>query len=158
MIRKHSSSIPGHVCVVFELPASVWADRIYLTGDFNEWCENDLPLRQGRDGTWRVTLDLPVDQCFQFRYVVDGEWQTDWCADGAEENTFGSQNSVVTSELPTAKSKAEPAHTDRPAHNPAHDPVQAESIAPPPAYVSNRVRFPRSIDAVAAQIDQIASD
>ena len=37
MIHKYRSSLPGHVTVVFELPASVWAGRIYLTGDFNDW-------------------------------------------------------------------------------------------------------------------------
>jgi len=111
MIRKLKSSIGGHVRVIFELPASVWADRIYLTGDFNHWNERDLPLRQERDGVWRVALDLPAGQRFQFRYLVDGQWQTDWHSDGSEQNRYGSQNSVIFTELPEAESKVEHAQT-----------------------------------------------
>lgn len=130
MIHKHGSSIPGHVCVIFELPASVWADRIYLTGDFNNWCEHDLPLQQERDGAWRVALHLPAGQRFQFRYLVDGQWQTDWCADGKERNTFGSQNSVVVTDLPGS-----------------------ETIPPP--HTSNWIRYPLPANSNAGWVEQV---
>ncbi len=42
MIRKLSSPVPGCVRVVFELP-SVWADRISIAGDFNNWSESATP-------------------------------------------------------------------------------------------------------------------
>lgn len=109
MIRKLRSSIPGHVRVVFELPACVWADRIYLSGDFNNWSRTDLPLHQGRDGVWRVVLDLPAGQRYQFRYLVDGQWRTDYHADGYAPNEYGSQNSILEAELPEAELQAEPA-------------------------------------------------
>jgi hypothetical protein len=95
MIRKYCSPIPGHVRVVFELPSCVWADRISLTGDFNEWRENDIMLQQTRSGVWQATVDLPLGGRYQFRYVVDGQWRTDSHADGTLDNNFGSQNSVV---------------------------------------------------------------
>ena len=103
MIKKSLSSQPGHVHVVFELPSCVWADRIYLAGDFNSWDETSLPMRQSRDGVWRVELDLRSGQSYQFRYLVDGHWQTDYHADGTADNQFGTHNSIVRAELPAAK-------------------------------------------------------
>ena len=39
MIHKTQSPLPGHVRVVFELPSCIWADRIFVVGDFNHWNE-----------------------------------------------------------------------------------------------------------------------
>lgn len=99
MIHKTPSASPGNVRVVFELPACIWADRIYLVGDFNEWGTNAQPFMQGRDGVWRAILDLPAGRQYQFRYLVDGNWQTDYHADGWVENEYGSQNSIVSTAL-----------------------------------------------------------
>jgi 1,4-alpha-glucan branching enzyme len=100
MIHKSQSPLPGHVRVVFELPSCVWADRIFLTGDFNDWKQNDIRLRQDRRGVWQASLDLPAGRTYEFRYVVDGQWRTDSHADGFADNSFGSQNSIVKSVLP----------------------------------------------------------
>jgi 1,4-alpha-glucan branching enzyme len=103
MIRKYNSPLAGHVRVVFELPSSVWADRISLTGDFNEWRENDIMLQQTRSGVWQAAVDLPFGTRSQFRYVVDGQWYTDSHADGMSDNTYGSQNSLVIANLPESE-------------------------------------------------------
>jgi 1,4-alpha-glucan branching enzyme len=103
MIRKYNSPLAGHVRVVFELPSSVWADRISLTGDFNEWRENDIMLQQTRSGVWQAAVDLPFGSRSQFRYVVDGQWCTDSHADGMSDNTYGSQNSLVVANLPESE-------------------------------------------------------
>jgi hypothetical protein len=103
MIRKYHSPIPGHVRVVFELPSCVWADRISLTGDFNEWRENDIMLQQTRSGVWQAVVDLPLGARYQFRYIVDGQWRTDSHADGMSDNSFGSQNSIVVASLPESE-------------------------------------------------------
>ncbi|MBX3052802.1 MAG: isoamylase early set domain-containing protein [Caldilineaceae bacterium] len=100
MIRKLPSPKVGHVRIIFELPACVWADRIFLVGDFNEWNTMISPFAQGRDGVWRVTVDLPGGREYQFRYLVDGTWQTDNHADGWASNEYGSQNSIVNAVLP----------------------------------------------------------
>lgn len=96
MIHKTLSPKPGCVRVTFELPSCVWADKIFLVGDFNQWSMTATPFVQGRDGVWRVALDLPAGKSYQFRYLVDGNWQTDYHADGWVANEFGSQNSIVT--------------------------------------------------------------
>ena len=102
MIYKTLSPLPGHVRVTFELPSCIWADRIYLVGDFNQWCEQATPMRQDRDGVWRATIDLKQGTQAEFRYLIDGQWRTDFHADGETTNTFGSQNSVARAELPEA--------------------------------------------------------
>lgn len=100
MIHKQPSSYPGHVRIVFELPSCLWADRIYLIGDFNQWDERSIPMHQERDGVWRATLDLPAGQQYQFRYMIDGQWKTDYHADGFAQGVYGADNSVVHTTLP----------------------------------------------------------
>lgn len=100
MIRKIRSPIPNHVRVIFELPASIWADHIYLVGDFNCWSTASKPMHQDRDGIWRTSVDLPNDSQCEFRYLVDGQWKSDYHADAITPNTYGSQNSIVIAALP----------------------------------------------------------
>lgn len=100
MIHKLPSPKADCVRVIFELPACIWADRIFLVGDFNDWSKTVAPFAQGRDGVWRVTLDLTAGREYQFRYLVDGRWQTDFHADGWVDNEFGSKNSIVEAVLP----------------------------------------------------------
>jgi hypothetical protein len=107
MIYKTRSPLPGHVRVVFELPSFVWADRIYLVGDFNGWNEQATPMQQDRDGVWRAAVDLRSGAQVQFRYLIDGQWRTDYHADGYSQNGFGTENSLVRAELPAESVLAE---------------------------------------------------
>lgn len=101
MIRKISTPNPTCVRVVFELPSCLWADRIYLVGDFNNWDETATPMHQERDGVWRAVLELKRGVSYEFRYLIDGQWTSDSHADGFAENRFGVSNSVVHASLPT---------------------------------------------------------
>lgn len=108
------------VRVTFELPSCTWACRIFVCGDFNDWSANSLQMRQDRDGVWRASIDLPPNQQFEFRYLIDGNWQTDYHADGWSDSGYGSENSIVdTSLLPELTPKelsdlAEPIAIDMP--------------------------------------------
>ena len=62
MVRKMASPEVNHVCVLFELPSSLWADRVFVVGDFNQRSPTRTPLVQASDGAWRATLDLPAGQ------------------------------------------------------------------------------------------------
>ncbi len=95
MIHKQHSPLPGHVRVTFELPSCVWADQVFVTGEFNNWNQRALPMKQSRDGVWRAEVDLLEGCIYQFRYLIDGRWQTDHHADGFSGNSYGSQNSLV---------------------------------------------------------------
>ncbi len=84
MVRKEKSARPGHICVTFELPNSFWAHRVYLTGDFVNAAK--VPMRQERDGAWRLTLHLPVGNQYKYRYQIDQQWYTEWNADDLHVN------------------------------------------------------------------------
>ena len=102
MITKRLSATAGHVCVRFELPSCIWADHIYLIGEFNQWTPGTMPMQQGRDGVWRIELELPFGHTYQFRYLIDGHWLTDSHADGATTNEYGTQNSIVDTTMTAA--------------------------------------------------------
>jgi 1,4-alpha-glucan branching enzyme len=97
MISKELGSRRGLARVTFELPATVWADRISLVGEFNDWDHQITPMTQDRfDEIWRATVDLEAGQRYRFRYVLDGTtWLADWQADDYVENARGSYDSVV---------------------------------------------------------------
>jgi 1,4-alpha-glucan branching enzyme len=97
MIYKETLADKRTVRVTFELPSSIWAERVNLVGDFNGWDTAAHEMRQGRsDGNWRITLDLPAGKEYQFRYLVNGrDWHNDWHADKYMANRFGTDNSVV---------------------------------------------------------------
>lgn len=100
MIHKMATPDANYVRVSFELPSCLWADRIYLVGDFNGWDQTAMPMRQERDGVWRAVIDLPRDRSFEFRYLVDGQWTSDFHADGFTQNRYGDSNSIVHTALP----------------------------------------------------------
>jgi 1,4-alpha-glucan branching enzyme len=97
MIYKEPSPDGQQVRVTFELPSSLWAERVTLVGDFNGWDTSKDQLHQSAaTGNWQITLLLPTGREYQFRYLVNGrDWQNDWHADKYALNRWGSDNSVV---------------------------------------------------------------
>ncbi len=97
MIHKRPLPDGKNVEVTFELPSSLWAERVNLVGDFNGWDTTKYEMRQARhDGNWRITLILPAGREYQFRYLVNGrDWHNDWHADKYVPNRYGTDNSVV---------------------------------------------------------------
>lgn len=100
MVLKGPSPHTGYVPVTFEMPASLWAEKVSLVGDFNNWDPHTLPFQRMRNGVWRITLDLPARRRYEFRYLIDGRWCTDYHADGCTENSFQSLNSLIDTTLP----------------------------------------------------------
>ena len=100
MSLKKSFSKDKKTCkVTFSVSkeAAQGAKKINLAGDFNSWSSTDTPLKQGKDGSFSVTVELPVDHEFQFRYLLDGcRWENDWKADKYIPAPFSNtDNSVV---------------------------------------------------------------
>jgi 1,4-alpha-glucan branching enzyme len=97
MIKKEPVSKTGQVRVTFELPSTMWAERINLVGEFNDWDTTATPMTHNRtDANWKVTLFLEPGRRYRFRYLVDGkEWLNDWHADDHVDNPYGSYDSVV---------------------------------------------------------------
>ena len=97
MIRKKAVEKGGRVRVTFELPSALWADRVHLVGEFNDWDTTATPLtRDRRHDDWRVTVELPAGRRYLFRYLLDGqEWINEWHADDYVETDDGQCDSVV---------------------------------------------------------------
>ena len=100
MIRKEFIETDAGLVarVTFMLPSSLWADNIYLVGDFNNWNQTSHPFQHGRDGLWTITIDLEVNRSYQFRYRRDGEWMNDGQADAYVHNRYGSDNFLVVTD------------------------------------------------------------
>ncbi len=101
MIEKHyvRRSDRQTVQVRFSLPDSVWADTIYLVGDFNDWNRTEVPLRRARQGEWFITVELDIGHAYQFRYLCDNHhWMNDSHADAYVPNPHGSDNFVVVTD------------------------------------------------------------
>ena len=96
MIEKEPARA-NRVRVTFLLPSNLWADRVNLVGEFNDWDTMATPMSRNRsDANWRVTLELEGGRRYKFRYLVDGrEWLNDWHADDHADNPYGSYDSVL---------------------------------------------------------------
>lgn len=116
VIKEQELNRSSKMRVTFSLPASIWADAIYLVGDFNNWSTTATPLRLD-EANWSVTLDLDIDRAYQYRYLVNNdEWLSDWNADSHISGHDGLTNSVVITQ------------TSRPAPIPLRQPPYRETV------------------------------
>lgn len=100
MIHKRRAQAKGKIIVRFEIPGSIWAEKINLVGDFNDWDETSLPFRHNRQGNWEIELMLEADCEYRFRYLFDDtEWSDELQADRFVPNAYGSHDSVVVTTL-----------------------------------------------------------
>jgi 1,4-alpha-glucan branching enzyme len=97
MITKEPPNKQGFVRVTFELPSNMWAERVNLVGEFNDWDTSATPMKRNRsDANWKATLLLEAGERYRFRYLIDGkEWLNDWHADDHMENPYGTYDSVI---------------------------------------------------------------
>lgn len=96
MLKKQFLKTKDSVKVTFSLPEAVQGETVFLVGDFNSWDEVATPMKQQKDGSFSVTLNLEKEREYQFRYLVNGtEWHNDWEADKYVPNPYSGDNSVI---------------------------------------------------------------
>jgi 1,4-alpha-glucan branching enzyme len=96
MLKKKPLKSSNKTSVVFEANGFDDASAISLVGDFNDWKPAAHPMKKRKDGAWAVTMRLPNQKRFEYRFVVDGRhWIEDQQADAVVPNPFGGHNSVV---------------------------------------------------------------
>lgn len=84
------------VCkVTFSLDAKE-ANTAVVVGDFNSWDPTEGELSKLKNGTFKATFELPKDNTFEFKYIVDGSYVNDPEADSFRWNEFANaENSVL---------------------------------------------------------------
>ena len=71
------------------------AQNVFLVGNFNSWSLDSHPLKKNIKGEWDVSIKLAPGR-YEYRFLVDGEWQNDPYCEDYVPNSFGSENSVFT--------------------------------------------------------------
>ncbi|TQK42689.1 putative carbohydrate-binding protein with CBM48 [Streptomyces sp. SLBN-118] len=73
--------------ITFVIPADQPCGQVSVVGDFNDWQPGAHPLVAREDGTLAVTLNLPTEQRYGFRYLAAGDyWFDDEHADAHDGN------------------------------------------------------------------------
>lgn len=99
-VTKQYMKKKGTCKTTFTLPpgAAEMAESVNLVGEMNDWDITATPMKKGRDGSFKVTVELQPGRDYQYRYLINGDvWENDWDADSYVPSPFtGSENSVVT--------------------------------------------------------------
>jgi len=85
----------GRVALGFYTEAMPEAESVHIAGSFDDW--QAYPMRRLKDGRFMIMRYLPAGECYEFRYLVNGEtWINDAEAESYTPNPYGSDNCVVT--------------------------------------------------------------
>jgi hypothetical protein len=87
------SPMSPRVKVTFVLPICD-ANRVSLSGEFNNWSPDATPMKRCDDGHWETTIELAPGR-YEYKFVRDGEWIPDLLARENVWNQHGTLNSVV---------------------------------------------------------------
>ena len=95
--------------MTFEIPGTIWVERLNLVGDFNNWDHESLPFRYNREENWQVEVELEAGPEYRFRYLFDGDqWRDDWHADKCTMDPHGKyHSSIVIAQVPPETQCAE---------------------------------------------------
>ena len=78
--------------VTLILPKFTKASKVCLSGSFNSWSTEQIPMNKTAEG-WSITLKLPEGKHL-YKYIVDGRWIEDPFNRNKERNEHGTYNSI----------------------------------------------------------------
>jgi 5'-AMP-activated protein kinase regulatory beta subunit len=79
--------------VTFKLEASE-AKETMLVGDFNGWDLKKHTMKKDKKGRWTKIVTLAPGS-YEYKFLVDGEWQNDPDNDQIVPNSFGTLNNIL---------------------------------------------------------------
>ena len=97
----------SEVCVVSFAFISPTAREVLVVGSFNDWQPDATPMTKLRGGNWATEILLKPGR-YEYRLVVDGQWQDDPMAARFVANPFGGLNGVVEVKATAASTAARP--------------------------------------------------
>ncbi|WP_327293972.1 MULTISPECIES: isoamylase early set domain-containing protein [unclassified Streptomyces] len=77
--------------ITFVLPADQPTGQVSVVGDFNDWKPGVHPFTERADGTRAVSVTLPGERHYGFRYLAAG----DYWFDEAHADGHDGQNSIL---------------------------------------------------------------
>jgi len=84
--------------ITFSLDADK-AAQVALVGDFNNWSQTSHAMKKNKNGMWEKSLMLNIGR-YEYKFFVDGHWQSDPQNGQVSRNIFGTINNVLTVTLP----------------------------------------------------------
>lgn len=69
--------------------------QVALTGSFNDWDPAKLFMEYNEaKKAYTIDIKLPAG-CYEYKFIIDGEWMTDLDNTNFSANDFGTLNSVL---------------------------------------------------------------
>ena len=69
------------------------AKEVILMGDFNNWNAKKHPMKSNGNGMWNKSVVIPPGR-YEYKFLVDGQWEEDPQNDQTCLNGFGTYNNV----------------------------------------------------------------
>lgn len=74
------------------------ASNISLSGSFNDWSLSANPFTKMKSGDFKLVLELPKNNEYEFRYLLDGDtWMNEEEADSYVDNQVSNEANCVIS-------------------------------------------------------------
>jgi len=83
--------------ITFKLQAP-GAKEAILVGDFNSWDVKKHKMKRDNKGRWSKIVTLTPGR-YEYKFLVDGEWQNDPENEQVVPNSFGTLNNRLTVEI-----------------------------------------------------------
>ena len=96
MVKKMKESI-GIVAPMQQIEftfRATKAKKVFIAGTFNNWNTKSMPMKKGKDGTWRIMVKLSPGR-YEYKYFVDGTWAQDIPGAELAPNAFGTNNCLI---------------------------------------------------------------
>ena len=71
------------------------AKQVQLSGSFNQWSRSSDPMKKDNSGTWKKVKMLQGGNTYEYKFIVDGEWQLDPGCNVTVQNEYGTLNNAI---------------------------------------------------------------
>jgi 5'-AMP-activated protein kinase regulatory beta subunit len=93
MKKRHAGKSVKRRRIIFSYDDSQ-ARAVAVLGDFNNWHESSHRMKRDEKGRWQKIMILPPGD-YEYKFIVDGQWQTDPHNPHKCANSFGSFNNIL---------------------------------------------------------------
>jgi len=88
---KSSEEVPRNVQFTFYSPDAV---SVYVSGEFNGWDTQSLPMKKDKDGIWKSKVKLLPGR-YEYKLFTDCGWIESLPDAETVSNPFGTQNFII---------------------------------------------------------------